>query len=34
MHPQDFWWIYEANLPPDGLVTDADKWQSLYEKLG
>jgi hypothetical protein len=33
MHPQDFWWIYESKLPADHMVTPADKWQSLYEKL-
>jgi len=30
LHPQEFWWLYEAKMPPN----QNEKYQELYELLG
>jgi len=34
MSPCEWWWLYESKFPAGEAITMADKWQSLYEKLG
>lgn len=29
LHPDEFWWLYEAKMPPD----EAEKWAELYALL-
>jgi len=33
LHPQEFWWYYEAKMINSDSVATADKWQELYEAL-
>jgi hypothetical protein len=30
MHPIEFWWMWDAKVPPEMME---DKWANLYEKL-
>ena len=34
MHPDEFWWLYEAKIPAEYLVTPEEKWGDLYAMLG
>jgi len=34
MHPQEFWWLYEAKIPAEERLSFKDKWGELYSLLG
>jgi len=33
MHPAEWWWFFEAKMPPEKMNASAHKWQELYELL-
>jgi hypothetical protein len=33
MHPREFWWFFESQIPPDQLIPPDDKWGELYALL-